>query len=81
MATSSGVVGSDNDPLSDMEEEVHEVFPIEIFQSARVCLNIYGQQNVCLCTIATDLQWVKGFVIVSNPIWFSGARAHLGTRM
>jgi hypothetical protein len=26
MATSSGVVGSDNDPLSDMEEEVHEVF-------------------------------------------------------
>jgi hypothetical protein len=26
MATSSGVVGSDNDPFSDMEEEVHEVF-------------------------------------------------------
>jgi hypothetical protein len=26
MASSSGVVGSDNDPLSDMEEEVHEVF-------------------------------------------------------
>jgi hypothetical protein len=55
--------------------------PIEIFQSARVCLNIYGQQNVYLCTIATELQWVKGFVTVSNPIWFLGARAHLGTRM
>jgi hypothetical protein len=46
-----------------------------------VCLNIYGQQNVCLCTIATELQWVKGFVTVLNPIWFLGARAYLGTRM
>jgi hypothetical protein len=26
MASSSGIIGSDNDPLSDMEEEVHEVF-------------------------------------------------------
>jgi hypothetical protein len=33
-----------------------------------LCLIIYGQQNVCLCTIATVLQWEKGFVIVSNPI-------------
>jgi hypothetical protein len=55
--------------------------PIEIFQSARVCLDIYGQQNVCLCTIATELQWMKGFVTLSNPIWFLEARAHLGTPM
>jgi hypothetical protein len=26
MASSSCIIGSDNDPLSDMEEEVHEVF-------------------------------------------------------
>jgi hypothetical protein len=30
-------------------------FLIEIFQSARVCLVIYGQRNVCLCIIATVL--------------------------
>jgi hypothetical protein len=42
--------------------------PIEIFQSARVCLDIYGQQNVYLCTIAMELQWVKGFVSVKSDL-------------
>jgi hypothetical protein len=81
MASSSGIVGSNNDPLSDMEEEVHEVFSDRDTPECEGVPRLLWTTNVCLYTIVTELQWVKGFVTVSNPIWFLGVRAHLGTCM
>jgi hypothetical protein len=53
---------------------------IVIFQNAKVYLVIYGQQNVCLCTMTMELQWEKEFVTVSNQVYLSEARDHLETR-
>jgi hypothetical protein len=70
MASSSGLIGFKNDPFFDMEDNIQQLL------SNYDILLIYGQWNVCLCTMMTELQWKKDFVIVSNQIWLSEVRDH-----
>jgi hypothetical protein len=79
--SSSNLIGSENDPLSDMEDNIQQLFSD---RDILECEGVPRHLKITKCvSLHNDDEIVvgEGSIIVSNQIWLSVARDHLGTHM